>query len=478
MKRKKLLACELLASEWQESWYRPDGMPTRKAIYSDDTTPIWIDGTPTSETCRQADRLFDRFVKTAPAYGGYKEFDNRQFCHRLLHAGKRAAYYNGCIVYSREIHRNKQRELQICGDNDPPSPGPARPFVFSTDLQVIECCVQSGLFHEERSPPGSPKMSRLIPTFALSHCVEIDPWAFEPHENKQFVFLRDRDTKQEIDFDKNHPVAAKYQKRLAKINASNAKFEIYYQPFSPFDQCFEAKRQLRPVQYARFSDDFDQHGRIYTGKYGHQALRKLERHTIEFQMEPHCLERSVELDYGGLHPRLAYHLAGIDYQEDPYELWPNTTLPMRLMAKVCINAALNAKSPKGAIDSCNEAMSSWTKDKDSRGKRKRKQGKALADAIQLFDAAQQTGLKFKDVHALAMKNHQRIADQFCSDAGMRLMRLDSELALRIMYHFAKQNIPCLGVHDSFIVPVSAKTELQRVMRTFYRQKTGFNPVVK
>ncbi len=151
-------------------------------------------------------------------------------------------------------------------------------------------------------------MSRLLPTDKLAHCIEIDPWDFDPHEEQQFVFLRDRDTKQELEFAKDHPVAAKYQRRLAKINEVNAQFGIFYQPYCEWSKSFGSRRQLRPVHYAVFTDTFDQHGRIYTDRYGHQALRKIERQTIEFEIDPPVLESSVEWDYGSFHPRMAYNL--------------------------------------------------------------------------------------------------------------------------------------------------------------------------
>ena len=315
-------------------------------------------------------------------------------------------------------------------------------------------------------------MSRLLPMPELARFTEVDPWDFDPHEDMQYVFMRDRETKNEIEFDPSHPTAVRYQKRLRRINKVNAGFKIIYRPLTPEGR-LGIRRQLRPVHYARFTDDFDLHGRIYTGHYGQQALRKIERQTIEFETEPHFMEPNAELDYGGLHPRLAYHLAGIDYRRDPYALWgDNTTPPMRLMAKTLINALLNAKSPEAAIADCNFAMSSRTANKNY------KTGKALHDAIQLLGAASRTRLKFSEIYPLAMQKHRKIADQFCSDAGMRLMRIDSEIALRIMYYFAKRDVPCLGVHDSFIVPISAKSELRRLMRKFYRKRLGFNPVIK
>ena len=58
------------------------------------------------------------------------------------------------------------------------------------------------------------------------------------------------------------------------------------------------------------------------------------------------------------------------------------------------------------------------------------------------------------------------------------MRMDSSIAIDILYHFAKRGCPCLSVHDSFIVPTSEEQELKRVMHRFYYARTGFLPVVK
>lgn len=452
----------------QAKWYDGPDMLSRQAVYQW-MPPVWIgEGVePTSETCRQADLLFDSKIKTQPGYKARKEHEKRLHFQKLFHASKRASYQQGCVVCPRD------RERAECSH---------------ANLQVVACAVQSGLLDEFRSPPGSPKATRLVPTSGIRVWTEIDPWDFDPElkpgHRPQYVFLRSRRTKEkeaeDMPFDPQQPVAAKYQKRLTKINEVNGFFNIYYRHFCPWSQTFEARRQLRPVHYARFTDDFDQHGRIYTGKYGHQSLRKCERATIEFEMEPRTLEPSVELDYGSYHTLMAYHLEGINYRHDPYLLWgEKTTPPMRLVAKKLINAALSAKDAKAAIDSCNLARNPRTDEKHWKdGKSQWKQGKALEDALMLDRACRETGLSFADVHRLALKKHKRIAHRFGSDAGMEFMRIDSEIALSIMFHFAKLGLPVLGVHDSFIVPRTAKTELYRVMRKFYRQKLGFWPVLK
>lgn len=112
-----------------------------------------------------------------------------------------------------------------------------------------------------------------------------------------------------------------YQDWLTLINDVNSLYKISYTQYSSEDKKFIGSKQLRPVHYAVFTDDWDHHGRLYTGQYGHQSLRKLERQTITFNDSP-----SAEKDYGGMHTRILYHLkARIDYRDDPYKLWGDKT---------------------------------------------------------------------------------------------------------------------------------------------------------
>jgi hypothetical protein len=289
------------------------------------------------------------------------------------------------------------------------------------------------------------------------------------------VVMRDRASKQEIACDRNHPVAKDVWKKLERVNRINFAVEITHLPYCEWRQRFTERRRLRPIHYCIFTKNFDLHGRIYTGRYGHQNLRKMERSTIWFGGEP-C----VELDYSGFHTRMCYHLERIDYQGDPYALWgENTTEQLRLMAKTVINAALNAENANAAISACNLGLSLYTKEFDKDGKHIRKSGKALENAVTLQKAYYQTGIKFKQIYDLAMKHHKRIAKYFGDDSGMRLMRIDSTIALDIMFHFTDIGcVPCLGCHDSFVVPLHAEGMLRESMFNFYEMRIGFLPVVK
>ena len=79
---------------------------------------------------------------------------------------------------------------------------------------------------------------------------------------------------------------------------------------------------------------------------------------------------------------------------------------------------------------------------------------------------------------LVEKTHSRIFHHFGCDMGIRLMRKDSHIALKILDHFSLQCIPCLGVHDSFLVLKKHQNELLSTMQREYQKEMGFLPVIK
>jgi len=316
-------------------------------------------------------------------------------------------------------------------------------------------------------------MTRLLPTDAWP-AWGVDPWSFEPPPQPQYVFLRDRETKENLPFDPALPIPAGVQRKLEIINAVNSEHYITCLVENEWDPSEIALRILRPIHTAIFTDTFALQGRLYTGLFGHQSLSKIERETIRIEGA-----RTCELDYGGLHPRLLYHLEGIDYQDDPYSLWgADTTPPMRLMAKTLINALINAPDRQRAIAACNYKTCLYTKSVDQNGRRVPKTGNKLKKAAALRKALTKTGIKFKDIYPIILQHHQPIAHRFGCDMGVSLMRIDSQIALDTLYHFARRGLPCLGVHDSFIVPASHKAALKRVMHITYKRHTGHVPTIK
>ena len=325
-------------------------------------------------------------------------------------------------------------------------------------------------------------MSRLTPMEAIKEVGIIDPYAFDLRRQQVFVNLRERHTGKDIPFDINSKIPSRIQEYLSLVNSVNSQFQITYQKYNTEHNEWGSEwKQLRPIHFASFTDNWDKHGRIYTGKDGHQALSKVERSKIHFGLSSQrdIGDESVEMDYSGLHTRLIYHSVGIDYRDDPYALWgEGATDSLRLLAKYFVNALINAESTDAAIQACNRKMSRYTGKKDAAGERIFKDGKTADDARKLRRAYLKSKITFKDILPIALKYHAPIWEHFGQDLGITLMRTDSKIALRVLYHFAKQSVPCLGCHDSFIVPRSYSRELFSIMDTSYLKVVGFHPIIK
>jgi hypothetical protein len=128
-------------------------------------------------------------------------------------------------------------------------------------------------------------------------------------------------------------------------------------------------------------------------------------------------EGTVEVDYTALHPAILYCERGIKFCGDPYDIddFPRNSV------KFGFNIAVNAPNTRSAVG-------------------------ALANKV---------GISSKDAaHLLAAikKRHKPISEAFCSDAGMRLMRVDSKLILGAVSASNDDGFAALPVHDSLIVP--------------------------
>lgn len=416
----------------------------------------------TTETRQQADAIFTKIIMQAASFKTHLIKDKKKHWQKIFHAAKQAIHHDGTIAVVRNVNN---------------------PYFSGTQVQVIDCAIEQGLFWEHRSKKGSPKMTRIVPIGDIREYSKMDPWTFDPETIKKYVILSERNEDQTpipFNLDGLPPghIANMAQERLELINKVNSLYTITHRKWLKTDRIILRKRyQLRPVHYARFTERWDWHGRIYTGKYGHQNLRKIERQTIKFSDN-----KSVEKDYGSFHTRMLFHLRSLKCEKDPYLLWGKKTTPEhRKLAKKLINTAINAESKRSAVSACNNAMNTCDDVIDKKtGKRKRvrKTGKVLEDALDLYDAYKKVGMKFDEIYDLAVERLKPIAHHFGSDAGMWLMSIDSQIAIDIMYELAKQMIPCLCCHDSFIVPREHSQLLSELMNKWYFLRFNNYPVIK
>jgi hypothetical protein len=176
---------------------------------------------------------------------------------------------------------------------------------------------------------------------------------------------------------------------------------------------------------------FDLHGRYY----GHwQGLPKARR--AEMLINGEII---VEPDFQWLHPTLLYAMCGHALAHDPYTTgyWP------RQAGKLAFNTFVNAPTRVEAIG----GLLKKRHDKDDNGEPVWRYG--YRQTARILDAIKEA--------------NPHVSHLFGSDAGVRLMAIDSGMAGKVMKACRRASVPCLPVHDSFMVPASKSGFVEGVM---------------
>lgn len=137
----------------------------------------------------------------------------------------------------------------------------------------------------------------------------------------------------------------------------------------------------------------DQGGRMFGGWWMH--ISEELRQAMIINEQP-----TVELDYGNCHPRMLYAERGLDCEGDLYAL-PEIGGNFRSLIKWAMQVLINGK--------------------------RRPNENELPDHLAL-----PPGFTLREIVALLEARHQPIADAFKTGAGLRLMRLESDIALEIV----------------------------------------------
>lgn len=260
----------------------------------------------------------------------------------------------------------------------------------------------------------------------------------------ELVILRD-DKKNLIDYSDTRETW-RIRDILKQVNETNINADIRYN-----------KDRLDVYLVAIFRNKFTLYGRLHTrGCRHYQGLSGDERQEITINGKS-----VVELDFKALHPYLLYAAEGIQYVGDPYSIIQPNPLARTFLKQILL-FMLNSKEQNQAVKAANY----WLfKNPDSK--------------IQL----EEIGINNTQIIPLINKfisAHNRIAHYFFTgkETGMKIMNKDSKIALDVINHFAKQMIPILSVHDSFIVEKQYKDELMIIMKNTYRKHTGFRCIVK
>jgi len=209
---------------------------------------------------------------------------------------------------------------------------------------------------------------------------------------------------------------------------------------------------LRKCLYRQFNNgSFDDGGRLYGGWWIN--CQKELRPKITINGKP-----SVELDFSGCLIRMLYHLDKIDYRDDPYWLAP-------LVA--CEDAhGLGKDHFREPVKRMMQALINGRE-----GKQNERIRMPNNQTFRPYFSRIEVAEMLKAKHAL-------IADKFFSEAGIKLQRYESDIALGIITNLKAKGIPCLPIHDSFIVDAEREGELIEEMMMVYKSKIDYNPIIK
>jgi len=190
-----------------------------------------------------------------------------------------------------------------------------------------------------------------------------------------------------------------------------------------------------------FNGTWEQGGRFYGGVW--QKISAEQRATILINNQP-----VVELDYSSLHPTLVYASAGIEPCGDIYDI---PDVPRKII-KEAFMRALNNKARGHALNGLQRYIT------------KHNEGVACSDTI----------LKSLET------THSVIQDHFYRGIGLSLLKTDADICGAVLRTLTEVDIPCLSVHDSFIVPECHADYLREVMVSAFQCVTGasFNPMIK
>jgi hypothetical protein len=192
--------------------------------------------------------------------------------------------------------------------------------------------------------------------------------------------------------------------------------------------------------------DWNCNGRFYGGFW--QQVGSEYRKNIYINDSP-----TVEVDYKGLHAAILSAKKGVVYDGDRYNLG-SVVCPrldkqqQRKAVKLLVLAAINAKDRSSAFGAFRQAQP--------------------AGSVEKTLTNDELGLLLDTF----IQQHPYLENGICSDQGIRLMNVDSNITNYIIKEFVRLQKPILSVHDSYIVDTRDVELLRDSMKEASLQVVG------
>lgn len=185
-------------------------------------------------------------------------------------------------------------------------------------------------------------------------------------------------------------------------------------------------------------------GRLYGG-FWQQLPSDLRKHLI-INGRP-----VIEVDYSGMHIHICYAMKGLKLRDlglIPYIYTKNNDPDnVRPYIKRIMLTAINCNKPQHCLRAVRRDMKEHPENYPQQ--------------------PENIGKKLQKLRDQVLKYHAPISEYLNSGIGLKAQFIDSEIAMEVITHFTKKNIPVLCVHDSFICSNNQKDELIDVMKQAY-----------
>ena len=270
--------------------------------------------------------------------------------------------------------------------------------------------------------------------------------SIKPDFNAETIILRDKvDGRKVLQEYEDTPATERHRANLKKINSCFLKhwcdLEVQDTEVANLEARIANHATKEPIDFSQrtlvriFSNgSFKQGGRFYRGWWQNVPSEYRKYITIDEK-------RTAEFDFSQLNPHLLYHsnykVLGSD---DAYDRVLDGE--HRKIVKQAFNAMVQASTP---LKSCPEEI-------DMSG----------------------LEMSWAELRDRIIKAHKPIADHFFKGVGNHLQFMDSNIAERIMLHFAGMDAPALPIHDSFILhhAYGESGEVEEAMRRAFYEEVG------
>jgi hypothetical protein len=306
-----------------------------------------------------------------------------------------------------------------------------RAFTYTHAMCAVANIVGAGLGIENRTLPGHRGWQSTITATPLLMSCWTETTADPVYDsNAETIILKSRDQGKRLLEYIDAPLTRGLREEIGTINEMLRDTEIDVPgaiklakdlllfevlDWGKYDRPFVKRHHVRLADRAGrriFTGDFEHHGRFYCSA---QNIPSDARSTMTINGEP-C----AELDFSAMHPTLAYNIAGILMDGDPYDLGDALE---RRHVKLGLLIVMNARDPASAA----RALARHGRQLGINHHK----AKAIVDAI--------------------LKRHDAIRAMLCNDWGIKLMNVDARIMVQVMNALVARGIPCIGIHDSIVV---------------------------